>query len=81
MTMTDITIEKGIPFPQPTLRPKGRPLVHRWDLMEVGDSRLMPTQGSARCAIDWGLRNGRVFLMAKEKTKKPPYGWRVWRKT
>jgi hypothetical protein len=76
--MTSLTIEKGIPIPEQTNRPRGRPLVYRWDLMEVGDSVLMSTQGAGRCAIEWGFRNGRTFQMAK--TKQPPFGWRVWRK-
>jgi hypothetical protein len=71
-------IEKGVPFPKQTSRPRGRPLVHRWDLLEVGDSVLMATKGAARCAVEWGFRHGRAFLMAKTKTQ--PFGWRVWRK-
>jgi hypothetical protein len=76
--MTSFLIEKGVPLPPESWRPVGRPLIHRWDLMEVGDSVLMPTRGAGRCAVEWGFRNGRTFTVAK--TKEPPYGWRVWRK-
>jgi hypothetical protein len=41
-----LQIEKGIPIPEQTQRPRGRPLVYRWDLMECN-------QGKGGRADDW----------------------------
>lgn len=71
--MTDFfVIEKDVPMP----RARG-PVKYRWDLLEVGDSILLPTMGVVDVGKMWAKRNGVKFKRRKERIE--PYGFRIWR--
>lgn len=75
--MTDFVIEKGVPLPPLDYRNGGRPLLHRWDLLKVGESVVVPTNGAARSGQAWARNHGRRFIQAKQT--REPRGYRVWR--
>jgi hypothetical protein len=70
-------IEKGIPLPPPDYRKGGRRAQYPWHLLDVGDSVLFPTPGTARVATAWATRNGRRFVISKQRHR--PFGYRIWR--
>lgn len=72
--MTDFTIEKNIPIPQP--RKGGRERVYRWEEMEVGDSVLVGCYETARLGQEWARWKMRRFVHRKQMDGS---GWRVWR--
>ena len=56
-------------------RPKGAK--HPWDMLEVGESMLVPDRHTSRAAHIWGYRHQRKFVSRTMKYK--PYAIRIWR--
>lgn len=74
--MMGFVIEKGVPI-HGVQGIGGRPLLHRWDLMEIDDSVVVGTRGASNSAKTWGARHGRKFVVRKQTNQ--PFGYRVWR--
>lgn len=73
---TWFVIEKDVPLPKQDARTgrAGNVLRYPWNLLEVGDSVVVPDESHRAVALNWAARNGRAFTSRKQRG-----GWRLWR--